>query len=130
MQTLRLCRKAGYCSDQNLRHLKKRKIEGHIATSRNRNKHGATPSPAQVRIPKDASLRERMARKLRTKAGRAIYGERKATADPVFGQIKEVRDFRRFLLRGLDNESREREMICLTHNLLKLFRHGRPVLAR
>ena len=119
---------AGYCSDENLRQLKKKKIDGYIATAKD--KHGPKPSAVKGRIPKGASLRERMARKLRTKAGRAIYGTRKSTVEPVFGQIKEVRGFRRFLLRGLDNVSREWEMICLTHNLLKVFRHGRPALAR
>ncbi len=65
-----------------------------------------------------------MARKLRTQKGRATYSKRKQIVEPVFGQIKEVRGFRRFLLRGLDNVTHEWDLICLTHNLLKLFRSG------
>jgi transposase len=117
---------AGYYSDVNVRRMKKKKIDSYIATARD--KHGALRTPTTGRIRKDASLKERMARKLRTKAGRRIYGKRKTTVEPVFGQIKEVRGFRRFLLRGLENVSREWSMICLTHNLLKLFRHGQPVM--
>ena len=63
-----------------------------------------------------------MARKLRTKKGRAAYAKRKQTVEPVFGQIKEARGFRRFLLRGLEPVRAEWRLICLGHNLLKLFR--------
>ena len=52
------------------------------------------------------------------------YSKRKEIVEPVFGQIKEIRGFRRFSLRGLPNVSAEWEFICLTHNLLKLFRSG------
>ncbi len=62
--------------------------------------------------------------KLRTPKGRAIYKTRKAVAEPVFGQIKEQRGFRRFLLRGLKQVDSEWPMICATHNLLKLYRSG------
>jgi DDE family transposase len=62
--------------------------------------------------------------KLRTPKGRAIYKMRKAVAEPVFGQIKEQRSFRRFLLRGLKQVDSEWQMICATHNLLKLYRSG------
>jgi transposase len=61
--------------------------------------------------------------KLLTPQGRALYKMRKAVVEPVFGQIKEQRGFRRFLLRGLDNVSAEWKLICATHNLLKLYRH-------
>jgi len=65
-----------------------------------------------------------MERKLRTKAGQAVYNKRRQTVEPVFGQIKEIRGFRRFLLRGVDAVRAEWRLICLTHNLLKLFRSG------
>lgn len=65
-----------------------------------------------------------MARKLRTKKGRETYSKRKQVVEPVFGRIKEVRGFRRFLSRGLENVSAEWDLICLTHNLLKIFRSG------
>jgi hypothetical protein len=51
-------------------------------------------------------------------------GKRKHIVEPVFGQIKEVRGFRRFLLHGLENVTSEWDLICLTHNVLKLFRSG------
>ena len=57
-------------------------------------------------------------------AGRAIYKMRKAIVEPIFGQIKEARGFRRFSFRGLERVSLEWDLICLTHNLLKLFRAG------
>ena len=65
-----------------------------------------------------------MARKLRTKKGRAEYGRRKAIVEPPFGQIKHCRGFRQFLLRGLEQMQGEWKLVCLTHNLLKVFRHG------
>ena len=65
-----------------------------------------------------------MARKLRTKKGRETYSKRKQIVEPVFGQIKEVRVFHRFLLPGLENVTGEWDLICLAHNVLKLFRSG------
>jgi len=71
-----------------------------------------------------------MARKLRTTKGRCIYAKRKEIAEPVVGQIKEARGFRRFLLRGFGKVDAEWLIICLTHNLLKLFRWSwQPALA-
>ena len=96
---------------------------GYIATGRL--KHSEQPPPApRGRIPKSATTKERMARKLRTVKGRGTYKKRKHIVEPVFGQIKEGRGFRRFLLRGIENVSAEWDLICLTHNLLKLFRSG------
>ena len=56
--------------------------------------------------------------------GRLGIVSRKAVVEPVFGQIKEARGFRRFLLRGLAKVQAEWQIICATHNLLKLFRLG------
>ena len=63
-----------------------------------------------------------MREKLKTAHGHAVYKMRKAIVEPVFGQIKEVRGFRRFSLRGEEKVAYEWQLICLTHNLLKLFR--------
>jgi hypothetical protein len=63
-----------------------------------------------------------MRRKLQTKAGAAIYSKRKTIVEPVFGQIKQARGFRQFLLRGLEKVQGEWAVICLTHNILKLHR--------
>jgi hypothetical protein len=76
-------------------------------------------------MPKDADAKSRMARKLRSKAGSAIYAQRKAIVEPVNGQIKEARSLRRFLLRGLEKVNVEWHLIAATHNLLKLFRYKR-----
>ena len=76
-------------------------------------------------MPKDADVKARMARKLRSKAGSRIYSQRKAIVEPVNGQIKEARGLRRFLLRGLEKVDGEWHLIAATHNLLKLFRHRR-----
>ena len=56
---------------------------------------------------------------------RAIYKMRKAVVEPVFGQIKEARGFRQFSFRGMEAVGAEWSLICLVHNLLKLFRHQR-----
>ena len=65
-----------------------------------------------------------MAAKVRTPEGKAWYARRKVIVEPVFGQIKEARGFRRFLLRGLAAIRGEWWLICLTHNLLKIWRYG------
>jgi hypothetical protein len=65
-----------------------------------------------------------MEHKLRTEAGRAIYKMRKAIVEPVFGQIKERRGFRRFSFRGVGSVRLKWQLICLTGNILKLFRSG------
>jgi transposase len=115
---------SGYFSESNVEYLEGEGIDGYIAT--NRQKHGDVPEFAGCgRIAKDATKQDKMARKLRTKKGRETYSKRKQIVEPVFGQIKETRGFRRFLLRGLESVSGEWDLICLTHNLLKLFRSGR-----
>ena len=63
-----------------------------------------------------------MTRKLTTKAGARAYARRKAVVEPPYGQIKEVRGIRRFLLRGLEKARGEWALITATHNLLKLHR--------
>jgi hypothetical protein len=125
----RMTTDSGYFSEENVTYLAQEQIDGYVATGRI--KHGDKPLPApRGRIPKDASLKERMGRKLRTIKGRAIYAKRKEISEPVFGQIKQVRGFRQFLLRGLSKVSAEWDLICLGHNVLKLFRSTlRPAIA-
>jgi len=119
----------GYYSDENVEFLRGEGIDAYIATGRL--KHGEVPPPApRGRIPKGLTIKERMARKLRTVKGRCTYARRKAIAEPAIGQIKEARGFRRFLLRGVGKVDAEWSIICLTHNLLKLFRWSwQPALA-
>ena len=79
----------------------------------------------EVAYPSQLSPRDRMRRKLRTKRGRQRYALRMETVEPVFGQIKQGRGFRQFLMRGLEKVNGEWSLICTGHNLLKLFRLGR-----
>src|SRR5881398_1808648 len=108
---------AGYCSAANLRTLSRRRIKGYIATGRQ--KHGTT-SATTKRPAKPASLLARMSAKLRRAGYRSRYRLRKQVVEPVFGQIKEARGFRQFLLRGIEKVKAEWAMICTAHNLRKL----------
>lgn len=78
------------------------------------------PLPASAPHNTEAS---RMREQLTSDAGKVLYAARKATVEPVFGQIKEARNIRRFRFRGLRKAACEWKLICATHNLLKLFRH-------
>jgi hypothetical protein len=114
----------GYCSEENLDQLESAdqpegKIEGFIATGKQ--KHGEHRLPAKPGpLPKGATSVDRMKRKLKTKAGRAIYAARKCVVEPVFGQIKQGRGFRQFLLRGKEKVRGEWALLCLTHNILRM----------
>lgn len=120
----RLLADAGYQSDENLDALETRGIDGYVAVRRER--HSAPPASApRGRIPKGLTRRQRMARKLTTKRGRAHYARRKVIVEPVFGQVKEAGGFRRFHLRGKVKASAEWQLVCAIHNLGKLFRSGR-----
>lgn len=120
----RLLADAGYQSDDNLAHLETRGIDAYVAVKRDR--HGAPrPVAPRGRIPKGLTRRQRMARKLTTRRGRARYARRKVIVEPVFGQIKEPGGFRRFSLRGRPGADAEWHLVCAIHNLGKLFRSGR-----
>jgi transposase len=112
---------SGYCSDQNLKYLENKRMEGFVAVDRESYRKRNQPGPRGA-LPKDATRSDRMRRKLQTKAGAAVYSIRKTVVEPVFGQIKQARGFRQFLLRGLAKTQGEWAMICLTHNILKLHR--------
>jgi len=88
----------------------------------------ARPAPPRGRPPMSLSVADRMRRTLRTHRGRRLYARRKAIVEPVFGQIKQGRGYRQFLLRGLRQVRGEWALICTTHNMLKLWsalRHRR-----
>ena len=114
---------AGYWSENNAELCADQGIDAYIATGRLA--HGQPLPPKRGPMPKDADVKARMARKLRSKAGSRIYAQRKAIVEPVNGQIKEARGLRRFLLRGLEKVDAEWHLIAATHNLLKLFRYRR-----
>jgi len=112
----------GYYSEDNVESVVKGFMEPFIP--RDRTKHSDPPEPApRGRIPNNLSVADRALRKLKTKEGRKTYSKRKGSVEPVFGQIKENRGIRAFLLRGLDGAKGEWKLICLTHNILKLWRH-------
>ena len=101
-------------------------VDPHMATGRQ--KHHETPLSAETTEPTAAaSAEEKMQQKLRSAVGKALYAARKHIVEPVFGQIKGVRGIRTFLLRGLEKVSGEWNLICLTHNLLKIWRRQTSV---
>jgi len=112
----------GYFSEQAVTAVEAEGFDPHIAVGRQ--KHNQ-PQGAEVEGSplETATAQEKMAHKLRTPAGRACYAKRKQIVEPVFGQIKQARGFRQFLLRGLRKVRAEWRLICLTHNLLKIWRH-------
>jgi len=117
---------SGYCSEKNLEALEsadqpEQKIDGYVATERQRHGEYKEPCPRGP-LPKGATRVDRMRRKLKTKVGKAVYAARKAIVEPVFGHIKHARGFRQFLLRGIGKVRGEWSLVCLTHNILKLYR--------
>ena len=111
----------GYFSDEAVEELTGMGFDPHIATGRQ--KHNQAPLPLAAGAPvAEASVPEKMAHKPRSAAGKLLYAARKHIVEPVFGQIKSARGIRAFLLRGLDKVSAEWQLICLTHNLLKIWR--------
>ena len=119
---------SGNYSEDNVEELKAREVEPFIATGKITHSDRLVSAP-RGRIPVSATVKDRMARKLKTKRGRTIYARRKAIVEPVFGQIKSVRGFDRFLLRSHWKVRCEWAMICMGHNLLKLFRSGKYAFA-
>jgi transposase len=112
----------GYFSEANVTDESVKDVDLYVATGRD--KHGGAVETISDPPPPDASSKAAMRHKLQTAAGRAVYKMRKAIVEPVFGQIKEQRGFRRFSLRGKQNVRREWRLVCAVSNLLKLFRAG------
>lgn len=116
---------AGYCSQENLEHTGRieageKGTEFFIATGRL--KHGEQmPDAPRGPIPKTATVKQRMARTLKMKKGRAAYARRNTIVEPVFGQI-DNRQGKHLLLRGLEHIQHEWNLMAASHNLLKLFR--------
>ena len=115
---------AGYYSAKAVEELSTLGVDPYVAPEQTRHSRVLPPAP-RGRIPRQLSPRDRMRRKLQTKRGRQRYALRMETVEPVFGQIKQGRGFRQFLLRGLEKVQGEWSLICTGHNLLKLFRSGR-----
>ena len=116
-QARELSADAGYCSEQNLTALHRRHIRGYVATGRQR--HGtASATGARTSVP--GTRVHAMTVRLKRAGHRSRYRLRKQVVEPVFGQIKQARGFRPFLLRGLSQVSGEWSLVCSAHNVLKL----------
>jgi len=104
---------AGYCSEANLAALAEREVGAYLATGRARHPAEGRPKGPLVRAMRD---------KLKRAGRRTRYRLRKQVVEPVFGQIKQARGFRQFLLRGIEKVKAEWALICTAHNLTKLIR--------
>ena len=111
---------ADYCSEDNLRELARRHVRAYLAVGRQ--VHGEPDATGRHPLPAPGTRRRKMWARLRQGGYRSRYRLRKHTAEPVFGQMKEARGFRAFLLRGRDKVTGEWTLVCTAHNLLKLAR--------
>jgi hypothetical protein len=128
---------AGYCSESNLEALETRDIDGYVAAGRARDAVAGTVDGGSTAVPEPASTSkpqaepepeaepkptrvEAMRAKLKAGGHASPYRLRKQLPEPVFGQIKQARAFRQFLLRGFEKVCGEWAMVCTVHNLLKL----------
>ena len=126
---------AGYCSEGNLEALENRNIDAYVATGRARDAVAGPvagePTAAQL-SPEPAGEPTRVeAMRAKIKAGghASPYRLRKQLPEPVFGQIKQARGFRQFLLRGFEKVRAEWAIVCTVHNLLKLAQRRSPSAA-
>ena len=97
-------------------------MDPYLAVERQKH-HEAPVAAATTTSAPGAGAVERMRHKLNSAAGKALSAARKRIVEPVFGQTKGARGIRGFLLRGLEKVAAEWQLICLTHNLLKIWRH-------
>jgi transposase len=116
---------AGYCSTSNIDDAAASGHDVLVATGRLKH-HERVPDAPKGRIPNNATSRERMARRLRTKQGRADYARRKAIIEPVFGQMKVKQNAGRLRLRGLVGAQGEFTLHAICHNLRKLANATQP----
>jgi transposase len=114
---------SGYFSETAVEGTEQIGMDPHFAVGRQKHHEAPIPSPATV-LSAQATAKEKMQQKLRSPTGKALYAARKHIVEPIFGQIKSARGVRKFLLRGLEKVSAEWQLICLTHNLLKIWRRS------
>jgi transposase len=110
---------AGYCSEANFAALDRRRIRGFVSTGRKR--HSTSQTTRGLRPPRPGSRMAAMDQRLKRGGWNSRYRLRKCTVEPVFGQIKQARGFRQFLMRGVTKTSGEWDLICIAHNLTKLY---------
>ena len=111
---------AGYCSEANLAAMEQREIDAYIAPGRA--KHASAGEGGGARV---AAMRE----KIKAGGHLSAYRLRKQLPEPVFGQIKQARGFRQFLLRGVEKVAAEWAVVCIAHNVLKLAHGWTPFIA-
>ena len=127
-------RRTGYCSEANLEALENRNIDAYVATGRARDAVAGTVKGAATTVPPapesvgPPTRVEAMRAKIKAGGHASPYRLRKQLPEPVFGQIKQARGFRQFLLRGFEKVRGEWAIVCTVHNLLKLAQ-GRTLLA-
>jgi len=109
---------AGYYSRAAITHQSVRDVDLHVPP----NQRKPLDWGPEVALPENATLQERMWHKLGSEVGRDVFSKRKVIVEPVFAQVKHVRGFRQFLLRGLAQVEGEWLLVCMTHNLMKMFR--------
>ena len=109
----------GYYSEAAAQALEEKGFDPYMAAGRVPHHGASQEAPAEP-----TTAKERMAARVRSEQGRALCARRRVIVEPVFGQIKEGRGFRRFSLRGLKKIRGEWCLVCLTHNLLKIWRYG------
>jgi transposase len=118
----------GYFSGEAIRGLEQMGLDPYVAVERQKH-HEAASGSEPTTAASEAGAKEAMRQKLGTATGKAFYAARKRIVEPVFGQMKGARCIRGFLLRGLEKVAAEWQLICLTHNLLKIWRHNCGVKA-
>jgi transposase len=120
---------SGYFSEKAVPGMEKEGFDPYLATGRQKHNQGKVAATTTETLPEKATAKEKMQAKVSTPEGQKLYARRKTIVEPVFGQIKGARGFRRFSFRGLLKVGAEWCLICLTHNLLKIWRHGRALKA-
>jgi transposase len=113
----------GYFSAKAIADLERLGMDPYIAVARQKH-HDASVVSEPTAATAEASAKGKMRQKLGSATGRALYAARKRIVEPVFGQMKGARGIRGFLLRGVEKVAAEWQLICLTHNLLKIWRRA------
>jgi hypothetical protein len=114
---------SGYYSEKAAQGMEEEGFDPYMATGRQKHNQGNAATTTTQELPENASAKEKMQAKVNTAEGQKVYAQRKTIVEPVFGQIKGARGFRRFSFRGLLKNGAEWCMMCLTHNLLKIWRY-------
>jgi transposase len=114
---------SGYFSAKAAQGMEAEGFDPYMATGRQKHNRGKAVATTTDVLPETASAKEKMQAKVKTAEGQKVYARRKTIVEPVFGQIKGARGFRRFSFRGLLKIGAEWCMLCLTHNLLKIWRY-------